>query len=206
MPAYPIVLHPFAGPRLSGYHPVHRWPLSKSPFARLLLRMSDLAGSIVALQHVSRRHGRACLCCPLPDFPWSLGLNTWCRHSDQQRDSGVWASQCRRDGPEIYSQKVDCLINKVLNGDFSVVTIYTRKYAQVVTNLQQTCRNAVPTTCQQDVFALLAPSLLTSCERLVDNLLQGCWAQKTCYKLFLLLSCNSTICQQVVSDNLVATW
>jgi hypothetical protein len=51
---------------------------------------------------------------------------------------------------------------------------YTRKNAQVVTNLQQTCSNAVPTTCQQDVFALLVPSLLTSCQRLVDNLLHGC--------------------------------
>jgi hypothetical protein len=51
---------------------------------------------------------------------------------------------------------------------------YTRKNAQVVTNLQQTCRNAVPTTCQQDVFALLVPSLLTSCSQLVANLLQGC--------------------------------
>ena len=67
-------------------------------------------------------------------------------------------------------------------------TTYTRKNAQVVTNLQQTCSNAVPTTCQQDVFALLVPSLLTSCQRLVDNLLQGCWAQQTCYKL----------CQQLV--------
>jgi hypothetical protein len=49
----------------------------------------------------------------------------------------------------------------------------TTRNAQVVTNLQQTCSNAVPTTCQQDVFALLVPSLLTSCERLVHNLLQG---------------------------------
>jgi hypothetical protein len=31
-----------------------------------------------------------------------------------------------------------------------------------------------PTTCYQDVFALLVPSLLTSCKRLVGNLLQGC--------------------------------
>jgi hypothetical protein len=38
-------------------------------------------------------------------------------------------------------------------------------------DLQQTCSNAVPTTCQQDVFALLVPSLLTSCQWLVDNLL-----------------------------------
>jgi hypothetical protein len=52
--------------------------------------------------------------------------------------------------------------------------VYTRKNAQVVTSLQQTCSNAVPTTCQRDVFALLVPSLLTSCQRLVDNLLKGC--------------------------------
>jgi hypothetical protein len=50
----------------------------------------------------------------------------------------------------------------------------TTRNAQVVTNLQQTCNNAVPTTCQQDVFAVLVPSLLTSCQWLVDNLLQGC--------------------------------
>jgi hypothetical protein len=62
--------------------------------------------------------------------------------------------------------------------------IFTRKNAQVVTNLQQTCSNAVPTACQQDVFALLVPSLLTSGQQLVDNLPQGCWAQQTCYKLF----------------------
>jgi hypothetical protein len=40
-------------------------------------------------------------------------------------------------------------------------------------DVQQTCSNAVPTTCQQNVFALLVPSLLTSCQWLVDNLLQG---------------------------------
>jgi hypothetical protein len=54
-------------------------------------------------------------------------------------------------------------------------TIYARNNAQVVTNLQQTCSNAVRTTCQQDaVFVLLVPSLLTTCQWLVDNLLQGC--------------------------------
>jgi hypothetical protein len=91
--------------------------------------------------------------------------------------------------------------------------VYTRKNAQVVTNLQQTsCSNgnAVPTTCQQDVFALLVPSLLTSCQRLVDNLLQGCWAQQTCYKLFqqlvIVLQFNnlSTSCKWQPCT--VATW
>jgi hypothetical protein len=43
--------------------------------------------------------------------------------------------------------------------------------AQDVTNLQHICSNAHgPTTCQYDVFALVVPSLLTSCQRLVDNL------------------------------------
>jgi hypothetical protein len=77
---------------------------------------------------------------------------------------------------------------------------YTCKSAQVVTNLQQTCSNAVPTTCQQDVFALLVPSLLTTCYKVVElnRLVTSC-------SNILLSSCSSTICQQVVSDNLVAT-
>jgi hypothetical protein len=75
-----------------------------------------------------------------------------------------------------------------------------RKNAQVVTNLQQTCSNTVRTTCQQDVFALLVPSLLTTCYKVVElnRLVTNCSNN-------LLSSCNSTICQQVVSDNLVAT-
>jgi hypothetical protein len=53
---------------------------------------------------------------------------------------------------------------------------YTRKNAQVVTNLQQTCGNAVSTTCQQDVFALLVPSLLTNCYKVVkfNRLVTSC--------------------------------
>jgi hypothetical protein len=61
---------------------------------------------------------------------------------------------------------------------------YTRKNAKVVTNLQQTCSNAILTTCQQDVFALLVPSLLTTCYKVVEpnklvtscsnNLLSSC--------------------------------
>ena len=92
--------------------------------------------------------------------------------------------------------------------EYTARELYKRKNAQVVTNLQQTCSNVVPTTCQQDVFALLVPSLLTSVRQF--GLLT------TCYKVVelnrrvtscfnnLLSSCNSTICQQVVSDNLVA--
>jgi hypothetical protein len=85
---------------------------------------------------------------------------------------------------------------------------YTRKNAQVVTNLQQTCSNVVPTTCQQDVFALLVPRLLTSCQRLVDKLATRLLSSTdlvTSCSNNLLSSCNSKICQQVVSDNLVAT-
>jgi hypothetical protein len=66
-----------------------------------------------------------------------------------------------------------CMIHEILR------VKYTRKNAQVVTNLRQTCSNAVPTTCQQDVFALLVPSLLTSCQRLVENLLQSRWQLAT---------------------------
>ena len=70
-------------------------------------------------------------------------------------------------------QLVDNLLADLLQ-DARFLRVYLREKAQVVTNLQQTCSNAVPTTCQQDVFALLVPSLLTSCQRLVDNLLHSC--------------------------------
>ena len=72
--------------------------------------------------------------------------------------------------------------------------IYTLKNAQFVTNLQQTCTIAVPTTCQQDVFALIVPSLLTACYKVVElnRLVTSCSNN-------LLSSCNSAI------DNLVAT-
>jgi hypothetical protein len=76
-----------------------------------------------------------------------------------------------------YARKVETFLN------FTQYYLQTYKNTQVVTKLQQTCSNAVPTTCQQDVFALLVPSLLTSCPRLVDNLLQGCRAQQICYKV-----------------------
>ena len=80
------------------------------------------------------------------------------------------------------------------------MSTHARTNAQVVTNLQQTCSNVVPTTCQQDVFTLLVPSLLTTCYKVVElnRLVTSCSNN-------LLSSCNSTICQQVVSDNLVAT-
>jgi hypothetical protein len=81
--------------------------------------------------------------------------------------------------------------------------------------LQQTCSNAVSTTCQQDVFALLVPSLLTSC--LVDNLLQGCWAQQTYHKLFqqlvivlqfnnLSTSCEWQICSNLINNSIITTF
>jgi hypothetical protein len=45
----------------------------------------------------------------------------------------------------------------------SRATVYTRRNTQVVTNLQQTCSIAVPTTCQQDVLAQLVDKLSTAC-------------------------------------------
>jgi hypothetical protein len=92
--------------------------------------------------------------------------------------------------------------------EIAAILGYTRKNARVVTNLQQTCSNAVPTTsCQQDVFALLVPSLLTSCQRLVDNLLQGCWAQQTRYKLFqrivIVLQLSTLSCGWPSCSNLI---
>jgi hypothetical protein len=84
---------------------------------------------------------------------------------------------------------------------------YTRKNAQVVTNLEQTCSNAVPTTCQQVCSHCLFPA----CWQVVNGLLTTCYKVIELNRLVtscsnnLLSSCNSTTCQQVVSDNLVAT-
>ena len=50
---------------------------------------------------------------------------------------------------------------------------YTRKNAQLVTNLQQTCSKLVGTNLLQDLFALLVPSLLTSSYKSATDLLQA---------------------------------
>jgi hypothetical protein len=46
--------------------------------------------------------------------------------------------------------------------------------------------------------------LLASCQRLVDNLLQGCWAQQTCYK-FVPTTCYRPAIQQFVNKLWVIT-
>jgi hypothetical protein len=83
------------------------------------------------------------------------------------------------------------------------VLLYTRKNAQVVIHSQQTCSNAIPTSCQQDVFALLVPSLLTSSQQLVDNLSSTDFLQvvpTTCYR-----PANQQFVNKLwASDNLVA--
>jgi hypothetical protein len=95
-----------------------------------------------------------------------------------------------------------------------LIAYYTGKNAQVVTNLQQTCSNAVPTTCvRQDVFnRMCSHCLFPACWQVVNGLLTTCCKVVELNRLVtscsnnLLSSCNSTICQQVVNDNLVATW
>jgi hypothetical protein len=86
------------------------------------------------------------------------------------------------------------LLKRSIN-DSLVPTHVKRTTAQVVTNLQQTCGSTVPTTCQQDVFALLVPSLLTSC---LYGLLTTCYKVVELNRLVAccsnnsLSSCNST--------------
>ena len=50
-------------------------------------------------------------------------------------------------------------------------------------NLWQSCSRLVPSSCFRDVLPLplLVPSLLTTCLRFVDKVLQGRWSQQTCY-------------------------
>ena len=109
-----------------------------------------------------------------------------------------WEQAVRRGYRRLVNRFVTICLQTCKN--LCVFTYDARKNAQVVTNLQQICSNAVPTTCQQDVFALLVPSLLTTCYKVVEpnRLVTSCSNN-------LLSSCSSTICQQAASDNLVAT-
>jgi hypothetical protein len=64
-------------------------------------------------------------------------------------------------------QNTRFIIFEVCDAGYSCFALnrYTRKNAQVVTNPQQTCSNAVPTTCQQDVS--------TACRQLATRLLSS---------------------------------
>jgi hypothetical protein len=85
---------------------------------------------------------------------------------------------------------------------------YTRESAQVVTNLQQTC---IAVLLQQLVNRMCSHCLFPACWHVVNGLLTTCYTVVELKRLVTscsnnwLLSCNSSICQQVVSDNLVAT-
>jgi hypothetical protein len=54
----------------------------------------------------------------------------------------------------------------------SIVHIISQKRTSCNKPAADLYSNAVPTTCQQDVFALLVPILL-----------QGCWAQQACIQV-----------------------
>ena len=75
---------------------------------------------------------------------------------------------------------------------------YTRKNAQLVTNLQQTCSKLVGTSLLRDLFALFVPSLLTSCYKSAADLLQAWWTQQPCYK-FVPTACYRAASQQLVN-------
>ena len=69
--------------------------------------------------------------------------------------------------------------------EFLGTSTYTRKNAQLVTILQQTCSKLVETNLLQDLFALLVPGLLKS------------FLQQTCYKLDELNSLVASCCNNV---------
>ena len=71
-----------------------------------------------------------------------------------------------RNKNKIARETMCCLVSNIL---FYLLHFYTRKNAQVVTNMQQTCSNAVPTTCQHSTGCVR-----TACSRLVDKLSTAC--------------------------------
>ena len=95
----------------------------------------------------------------------------------------------------------------------TMIILYTRrKNEQLVTNLQQTCSNVVPTRLVIKRYVPCSHFLFPACWQVVNGLLTTCYKVVELNRLVtscsnnLLSSCNSTICRQVVSDNLVATW
>jgi hypothetical protein len=78
--------------------------------------------------------------------------------------------------------------------------------------LYQTCSRLVAMLFQQLVNRMCSHCLFPACWQVINGLLAICYKVVelnrliTSYSNNLLSSCNSTICQQVVSDNLVATW
>jgi hypothetical protein len=93
------------------------------------------------------------------------------------------------------------LISPLLASLITLAKAYTRKNAQVVTNVQQTCGNAVSTTCQEYVFALLVDKLSTACWQLATRLLSS-----TDLLQVVPTTCYCPAIQQFVGDNVVATW
>jgi hypothetical protein len=87
--------------------------------------------------------------CKMSDKLWNYG---WEVHNNKlyllnvNLDFGVHQSSFEKS-----------LSSYIASNEVYVLLYCTCKNAQVVTNLQQTCGSAVPTTCQQDVFALLVP-------------------------------------------------
>ena len=78
-----------------------------------------------------------------------------------------------------------------------LVAVYTRKNAQLVTNLQQTCSKLVGTSLLQDFIR-------TACSLIVDKLLQACGRLATSLmNSTALLQVIPTTCYRAVSQQLV---
>jgi hypothetical protein len=131
------------------------------------------------------------------------------------------------NGPDLYQRRI------IFDGTSSIrriirltkLTIRSNRYWQWFSErtpyhthikthkLQQTCSRFVAMLFQQLVNRICSHCLFPACWQVVNGLFTT-----NCYKVVelnrlvtscsnnLLSSCNSTICQQVGSDNLVATW
>ena len=110
--------------------------------------------------------------------------------------------------PENFSSGVDMKYKHVKNvrqrrAGSKLMYIYTRKNAQLVTNLQQTCSKLVGTNLLQDLFARLVPA----CWQVATSL------QQTCCKLdelnSLVTSCSNNLlscCNQQLVNKLWVTY
>jgi hypothetical protein len=97
-------------------------------------------------------------------------------------------------------------------GNCVFICFFSRSFCVTHVKTHKLCSRLVAMLFQQLVNRMCSHCLFPACWQVVHGLLTTCYKVAELNRLVtscsnnLLSSCNSTICQQVVSDNLVATW
>ena len=100
---------------------------------------------------------------------------------------------CQQLGTSSANKSCNALLTSCYKLCVFTCVVYTRKNAQLVTNLQQTCSKSVATTCWQDMCShWLSQACWQGCYKPAADLLQAWWTQQPCYK-FLPTTCYRAV-------------